>query len=211
MFQVCFKCRLPGHKVEECLMNDSDQGTGVCYKCGSQEHTSSTCKAKLPPGTFSTQQSFPFSVLTCYLGTVIGFCSHWLMQFQWMVMCYDMPPLQLMHCCTLQIREQKITKVPGWVGDVLFWSHRKDSFHQQWCFCFRPDAVCELLCLWKTGAHIQGLSWQSQRLVSIWWEQTVFFHWKLIILPCLCLLFRGGYVYLNTKSYGSVKWSVLWC
>ena len=63
---------------------------------------------------------------------VTGFCSHWLMQFQWMVTCYDMPPLQLLHCCTLQIWEQKIRKMPGWVGDVLFWSHHKDSFHQQW-------------------------------------------------------------------------------
>ena len=125
MFQVCFKCRLPGHKVEECLMNDSDQGTGVCYKCGSQEHTSSTCKAKLPPGTLSSLQSFPFSVLTsCYLRTVPGFCSF----SGW----YDTPPLQLMHYCSLEIWEQKIRKVPGWVGDVLFWSHHKDSFHQQW-------------------------------------------------------------------------------
>ncbi|XP_070205209.1 zinc finger CCHC domain-containing protein 9-like isoform X2 [Littorina saxatilis] len=57
--KVCFKCRLPGHKVEECLMNNSDEGTGICYKCGSTEHSSSACKSNLPPG------KMPFA--SCYV------------------------------------------------------------------------------------------------------------------------------------------------
>lgn len=48
--KVCFKCRMPGHKVEDCLMNSSTEGTGICYRCGSAEHTSSACKSKAAPG-----------------------------------------------------------------------------------------------------------------------------------------------------------------
>lgn len=48
--KVCFKCRLPGHKVEDCPMVNATEGTGICYKCGSAEHTSVACKAKVEPG-----------------------------------------------------------------------------------------------------------------------------------------------------------------
>ncbi|RKP11021.1 hypothetical protein THASP1DRAFT_27194 [Thamnocephalis sphaerospora] len=35
---ICFACRKPGHSVSECRAA-KDQGVGVCYKCGSTEHT----------------------------------------------------------------------------------------------------------------------------------------------------------------------------
>ncbi|PVD20117.1 hypothetical protein C0Q70_20611 [Pomacea canaliculata] len=50
--QVCFNCRLPGHKVGECMMlaDDPTQGTGICFKCGSTEHSASACQVKVAPG-----------------------------------------------------------------------------------------------------------------------------------------------------------------
>merc|ERR1712062_155924 len=50
MKKLCFKCRLPGHRVEDCIMSNSGEGTGICYKCGSTEHTVAGCKANLPAG-----------------------------------------------------------------------------------------------------------------------------------------------------------------
>lgn len=29
---------------------DIEQGTGICFKCGSTEHSASRCSVKLPPG-----------------------------------------------------------------------------------------------------------------------------------------------------------------
>ncbi|KAL8611999.1 hypothetical protein ACOMHN_048495 [Nucella lapillus] len=56
----CFKCRLTGHKVEDCLMSEAaDQGTGICYRCGSSEHSSVLCKAKGP------KDHMPFA--SCYV------------------------------------------------------------------------------------------------------------------------------------------------
>jgi len=38
---VCFRCRKPGHSVNECeeMKKDNEHGTGICYKCGSTEHS----------------------------------------------------------------------------------------------------------------------------------------------------------------------------
>jgi hypothetical protein len=39
--RVCFRCRKPGHSVNECeeMKKDNEHGTGICYKCGSTEHS----------------------------------------------------------------------------------------------------------------------------------------------------------------------------
>ncbi|XP_050299013.1 DNA ligase 1-like [Anthonomus grandis grandis] len=45
---VCFNCRKSGHNLSECPELDKDQvaqtGTGICFKCGSTEHTHFECK-----------------------------------------------------------------------------------------------------------------------------------------------------------------------
>lgn len=50
---VCFHCRMAGHGMADCpkLMEDNEQGTGICFKCGSTEHKSHTCTAKIQPGS----------------------------------------------------------------------------------------------------------------------------------------------------------------
>ena len=52
--KICFKCRRPGHAIDDCpeMRRDSEQGTGICYKCGSTEHAISKCKVKVEPGSF---------------------------------------------------------------------------------------------------------------------------------------------------------------
>ncbi|KAL0274744.1 UNVERIFIED_CONTAM: hypothetical protein PYX00_002796 [Menopon gallinae] len=53
---VCFNCRKPGHILSQCpeIHENIDTGHGVCYKCGSTEHTAYTCKV-------SDNKSFPFA------------------------------------------------------------------------------------------------------------------------------------------------------
>lgn len=50
--RICFKCRRPGHAIDDCpeMKRDSEQGSGICYKCGSTEHAMNKCKVKLEPG-----------------------------------------------------------------------------------------------------------------------------------------------------------------
>ncbi len=50
--QTCFKCRRQGHGVDECpqMSRDMEQAVGICYKCGSTEHSVAKCKAKVEPG-----------------------------------------------------------------------------------------------------------------------------------------------------------------
>jgi len=43
--KVCFKCREPGHRLNECPK--LSEKVGKCFKCGSGEHTSKTCVSKL--------------------------------------------------------------------------------------------------------------------------------------------------------------------
>ena len=44
-----------GHNVAYCpeIKKDNDQGTGICYKCGSTEHSAIQCKVKVPAGNFN--------------------------------------------------------------------------------------------------------------------------------------------------------------
>lgn len=43
---VCFHCRGYGHVLSQCpsLTESENTGTGICYKCGSTEHSSAECK-----------------------------------------------------------------------------------------------------------------------------------------------------------------------
>jgi zinc finger CCHC domain-containing protein 9 len=58
--RVCYKCRKPGHSVNECpqIDNDTEQGTGICYKCGSTEHSVYNCKVKVEPGKYPYAKCF---------------------------------------------------------------------------------------------------------------------------------------------------------
>ena len=47
VLKTCFHCRQTGHLVFECpLTKNSETGVGCCYKCGSSEHTTTTCNTK---------------------------------------------------------------------------------------------------------------------------------------------------------------------
>ena len=57
-FQLCFNCRSAGHKLSECpeIQKDVEQGTGICFKCGSTEHSSAKCNLKLPAGKVASEE-----------------------------------------------------------------------------------------------------------------------------------------------------------
>ncbi|XP_012278287.1 uncharacterized protein LOC105698537 [Orussus abietinus] len=44
--QACFHCRKGGHNLSDCPELDQDDGSGICYKCGSTEHTHFECRVK---------------------------------------------------------------------------------------------------------------------------------------------------------------------
>jgi len=46
---VCFNCREPGHMLADCpnAKKEVHPASGLCFKCGSLEHTSKDCKSKL--------------------------------------------------------------------------------------------------------------------------------------------------------------------
>ncbi|CAH0774453.1 unnamed protein product [Bemisia tabaci] len=51
MKNVCYNCRKSGHFVQDCpeykkSVNEPTVETGICYKCGSTEHTSHECRLK---------------------------------------------------------------------------------------------------------------------------------------------------------------------
>jgi zinc finger CCHC domain-containing protein 9 len=47
MAKVCFKCRQPFHKLDECPENKEEK---ICFKCGSSDHSIKECQVKLPTG-----------------------------------------------------------------------------------------------------------------------------------------------------------------
>ncbi|KAI8486548.1 Zinc finger CCHC domain-containing protein 9 [Branchiostoma belcheri] len=49
--KVCYHCRQPGHGMSECpaMTADVEQGTGICFRCGSTEHKSAKCTARNIP------------------------------------------------------------------------------------------------------------------------------------------------------------------
>jgi zinc finger CCHC domain-containing protein 9 len=58
--RACLKCRKPGHVVADCpeMQKDNEEGAGICYKCGSTEHSIYKCKVKLEPGQFPFAKCF---------------------------------------------------------------------------------------------------------------------------------------------------------
>jgi len=54
---TCFHCRQQGHKLGECPNSgggargrEAEEVCGMCFKCGSAEHTSKSCRVSLAPG-----------------------------------------------------------------------------------------------------------------------------------------------------------------
>lgn len=58
--QVCFKCRGWGHRLQDCPKRTDS--TGICFKCGSTEHTSHQCQANVPDGMCMNSQSLSLSL-----------------------------------------------------------------------------------------------------------------------------------------------------
>jgi len=58
--KVCFRCRKSGHSMNDCTdiiegkIDKTKVGTGICYKCGSTEHTVRQCKVKGDSYAFAT-------------------------------------------------------------------------------------------------------------------------------------------------------------
>lgn len=61
---MCFNCRKFGHNLSECpMLSSKDElvdtaGAGICFKCGSTEHTSFVCRVE-------KGQNFKFA--TCFI------------------------------------------------------------------------------------------------------------------------------------------------
>lgn len=57
---VCFKCRKPGHMINQCpdMDKDQEQAAGICYKCGSTEHSIHQCKVRLEHGVYPYAKCF---------------------------------------------------------------------------------------------------------------------------------------------------------
>ena len=48
--QICFGCRQRGHVIDDC---PEAEGAGMCFKCGSGDHTVKQCNAKLSAGNYA--------------------------------------------------------------------------------------------------------------------------------------------------------------
>ncbi|XP_055901504.1 zinc finger CCHC domain-containing protein 9-like isoform X2 [Biomphalaria glabrata] len=56
--RVCYNCREYGHQMSNCPLLSETNQQGSCFKCGSTEHKSSTCTAKIPKGSYPFAQCF---------------------------------------------------------------------------------------------------------------------------------------------------------
>ena len=63
ILQVCFNCRQPGHRVGDCPLDS--HSAGICFKCGSSDHTCQQCRLKIPPGE-SSRTCTPFIHVCTY-------------------------------------------------------------------------------------------------------------------------------------------------
>ncbi|KJE90718.1 hypothetical protein CAOG_01982 [Capsaspora owczarzaki ATCC 30864] len=57
--QICFNCRKKGHSVSECKAGKTvSDATGLCYACGSTEHTTKSCRVPNPSGAMPFAMCF---------------------------------------------------------------------------------------------------------------------------------------------------------
>uniref|UniRef100_A0A8C5P782 Acyl-CoA thioesterase 12 n=1 Tax=Leptobrachium leishanense TaxID=445787 RepID=A0A8C5P782_9ANUR len=68
---VCFHCRKPGHGMADCteVLRCQEDGTGICFRCGSTEHDVIKCRAKVDPAL----GEFPYA--KCFICGEMGHLS----------------------------------------------------------------------------------------------------------------------------------------
>lgn len=66
--KACFNCRKPGHSAEHCPEAKDKIGYGICFKCGSTEHSMHGCRVKVPDG------QLPYA--TCFICKETGHLSN---------------------------------------------------------------------------------------------------------------------------------------
>ena len=66
--KLCFNCRQVGHKMSNCPLEKTNKSTGICFKCGSNEHALRHCTL-----TLDDDNHLPYA--TCFICSQSGHIS----------------------------------------------------------------------------------------------------------------------------------------